>query len=137
MREDLRQATALLAALLLGGRDYGAVYDPAAERRFPFEVSQLDAFAAGEVGAALVTDLARRGQIVVEGYRPTYRLHDVSGGAVISIEVGPASGFSGHDTTSGSFFEGRSSGPDVEILDHEDGRVHRYLLLPGGEDRRG
>lgn len=137
MREDLRQATALLAALLLGGRDHGAVYDPVSERRFPFEVSQLDAFAAGEIAAAWVTDLARRGQILVEGHRPAYRLHDVSGGAVISLEVGPGSAFHGHDTAGGSFFEGRSTGSEVELLDHEDGRVHHYLLLPGGADRRG
>jgi hypothetical protein len=137
VREDLRQATALLAALLLGGRDYGAVYDPTSERRFPFEVSRLDALAAGEVRSAQVLDLARRGQLLVEGHRPSYRLFDVSGGAVISLEVGPASAFRGHDTTSGSFFEGRATGPEVEILDHEDGRVHRYLLMGGAEERRG
>ena len=137
MREDLRQATALIAALLLGGRDYGAVYDPVSERRFPYDVSQIDALAAGEVRSARVLDLARRGQLLVEGFRPTYRLFDVSGGVVISLELGPASAFRGHDTTSGSFFEGRATGAEAEVLDREDGRLHRYLLMSGGAERRG
>ncbi len=136
MREELRQATALLAAVLFGERGYSAVYDVTTEQRLPFDVTEAEALAAGQIASAYVTDLARHGQLLVEGRRPSYQAFDATGGGILTLELGPHS-FRGHDSASGSFFEGRLAGATVEIFDHGDDRVHHYLLLPSAGERRG
>lgn len=127
---------ALLAAVLLGERGYAAVYDAVSEQRLPFDISQAKALAAGQMVSAYVADLTRHGQLLVEGRRPSYQVFDVTGGGILTLELGPQS-FRGHDSASGSFFEGRLAGAKVEILDHGDDRVHHYLLLPDASERRG